>query len=102
MKRTSAAFAAAAIVMPAALVAQAIPGFDIERAYVVDSTRFVPFVATESRSLRGAIRAGVIHEDTPLLVLEHSAGTLALSMEQMAYHHAAQGEIEGEPWMVSF
>ena len=102
MKRTLAAFAAAAIVMPSALVAQAIPGFDIGRAYVVDSTRFVPFVATESRSLRGAIRAGVIHEDTPLLVLEHSGGTLALSMEQMAYHHAAQGEIEGEPWMVSF
>ncbi len=58
MKRTSAAFAAAAIVMPSALIGQAMPGFDIERAHVLDSTLFVPFVATESRSLR-AKRSGV-------------------------------------------
>jgi hypothetical protein len=30
------------------------------------------------------------------------AGRLALVTDQMAYHHVAQGEIAGEPWMVSF
>ena len=102
MKRMPAALVAGALAIPSALLSQAVPGFDIERAYVVDSTRFVPFVATESRSLRGALRADVIHEDTPLMVLDHRGGRLALSMEQMAYHHAAQGEFEGEPWLVSF
>lgn len=102
MTRWSPALAGIALAGSSTLMAQAIPGFDIERAYVVDSTRFQPFVASDSRSLRGALRAGVIHDDTPLLVLDHSVGMLALSMEQMAYHHAAQGEIEGEPWLVSF
>ena len=102
MIRLSAALAAVILAGTSTLMAQAIPGFDIQRAYVADSTVFPPFVATDSRSLRGALRANVISEDTPLLVLDHRAGMLALSMEQLAYHHAAQGEIAGEPWLVSF
>lgn len=75
--------------------------FDIDRAYLVDSTVFEPFFVTESRPLRDALRERAVHDDTPVLVLEHRAGRLALLTEQLAYHHAAQGDFKGEPWMVS-
>jgi hypothetical protein len=34
--------------------------------------------------------------------MDHPAGRLAFLTDQMAYHHVAQGEMNGEPWMVSF
>lgn len=45
---------------------------------------------------------GYLQAQTRVLIMEHSKGRLALVTDQMAYHHTAQGEIEGEPWMVSF
>jgi hypothetical protein len=78
------------------------PAFDIARAWIVDSTMFEPFVVTETRRLRDVLDDETIHEGTPILVLDHPAGRLALLTEQMVYHHAAQGDINGEPWMVSF
>ena len=76
--------------------------FDISRAWLRDTTMFEPFRVTETRPLRDALADGEIGEDTPLLVVEHDAGKLALLTTQMAYHHVAQGEMAGEPWMVSF
>ncbi len=76
--------------------------FDVDRAEIIDSTIFLPFYVTDTQPLRDALSEEVINEDAPLLVMEHEAGTLALSMDQMTYHHVAQGEIAGEPWMVSF
>lgn len=90
--------------MPAVAVAQQNPSrtFDIDRAYVIDTLAFQPFYVTETRLLRDALRDRTIHRGTPLLVMEHEGGTLAVLTEQMAYHHIAQGDIDGEPWMVSF
>jgi len=78
------------------------PEFDVERAYLADETIFVPFLVEETEPLAEALREGVVEEETSLLVMEHSAGRLALVTDQMAYHHVAQGDIAGEPWMVSF
>ena len=36
------------------------------------------------------------------MVMDHGPEPLALVMDQMAYHHVAQGDMMGEPWMVSF
>ncbi len=76
--------------------------FDIARARVGAGTRFEPFVVSETQSLSGALAAGTVKSDTRLLVMEHAAGRLALLTDQMVYHHVAQGDIAGEPWMVSF
>ncbi len=78
------------------------PEFDITRARVGAGSRFEPFQVHETRSLREAFGAGVVESDTRLLVMAHAAGRLALVTDQMAYHHVAQGDIAGEPWMVSF
>ncbi len=84
-----------------AVVAQE-PEFDIARARVGAGSRFEPFRVRETQSLRDALVAGMVESDTRLLVMEHAAGRLALLTDQMAYHHVAQGDIAGEPWMVSF
>lgn len=77
--------------------------FDANRALLYDSTVYMPFQVTdESRPLREALDDGTLQDHTLLLVVEHPKGRLALVRDQMSYHHAAQGEIMGEPWMVSF
>ncbi len=84
------------------IVAQAQAGFDIDRAFILDSMVFEPFNVTKTQPLRRALDEGIINTATLLLVMEHRAGKLAFAVDQLAYHHVAQGEIEGEPWMVSF
>ncbi len=83
-------------------VAAQAPEFDINRARVGAGSRFEPFRVSQTQSLRQALVAGVVESGTRLLVMEHAAGRLALLTDQMAYHHVAQGDIAGEPWMVSF
>ena len=63
---------------------------------------FEPFRVSESELLRDAMSSGRLQGDTRVLVLDHPAGRLAFVTDQMAYHHVAQGETGGEPWMVSF
>ena len=105
-RRNLASLLASAVAAPAAsgsLVAQEVADFDIERAYQADSTLYEPFRVGETRPLAEALRAGDADPLTSVLVIEHPrAGRLALVTDQMAYHHVAQGEIAGEPWMVSF
>ena len=77
--------------------------FDANRAMLLDSTVNVPFQVTdEIRPLRDALSDGTLQDHAVLLIIEHSQERLALVRDQMSYHHAAQGEIMGEPWMVSF
>jgi len=76
--------------------------FDAERAFLGASPIFTPFRDVDFVSLRGAAGEGEVTDDTPLLVFEAGGETLALVTAQMAYHHVAQGEMAGEPWMVTF
>ena len=75
--------------------------FDIDVARI-GGGRFEPFLVSETEPMRDAMSAGKLQDDTRLLVLDHPAGVLAFLTDQMTYHHVAQGEIDGEPWMVSF
>lgn len=76
--------------------------FDLERAWFSDEVMFVPFQVEETRLLIDALADGTVEMETALLVFEHEIGTLAFLTQQLAYHHIAQGEMAGEPWMVSF
>ena len=77
-------------------------GFDTDRAIFWSAPNFAPFVDPDWRSLRAVLRAGIISDDTPVLVFEAGGSTLVLLSRQMAYHHVAQGDMNGEPWMVTF
>ncbi len=84
------------------VAAQDAEGVDFSRAFTVDRTIFEPFLVEETVPLREALAEGVLEPTVALLVMEHAAGRIAVVTDQMAYHHVAQGEIAGEPWMVSF
>lgn len=99
----SAALPVVSIPASGALQAQEAADFDINRAYQVDSTVYAPFRVENTRPLLRSLEEGELDGQTSLLVMDHpEAGRLALVTDQMAYHHVAQGEIAGEPWMVSF
>lgn len=80
----------------------ALPRFDVDRAWLSDTTVFRPFLVEETVPLREARQDGAVDNDTGILVVRGDHGVLALITREMAYHHVAQGELDGEPWMVSF
>ena len=77
-------------------------GFDINRAIFWKAPNFVPLRDPEWKLLSDVRRTGDVADDTPVLVFEAGGSTLVLVSSQMAYHHVAQGEMNGEPWMVTF
>lgn len=43
-----------------------------------------------------------MRDDEELMIFERGGQTRALVLRQMAYHHVAQGELGGEPYLVTF
>jgi len=78
------------------------PGFDIERFSNSGNGWFETFHVEHTRSLQHVLAAGEVVNDTRLLVLETAAGPLALLIDQMGYHHIAQGQAGGKDWMATF
>jgi hypothetical protein len=76
--------------------------FDVRRALLVYGDIFAPFHVTATRPLQDALHSGDVQEDAPVLVAERDVATMVLLRRQLTYHHVAQGEAGGEPWMVSF
>lgn len=77
-------------------------GFDTDRAIFWARPNFTPLRDPEWQSLRRALRAGEVADETTVVTFDVGGKTLVLVSSQMAYHHVAQGEMEGEPWMVTF
>jgi len=75
--------------------------FDSNRATLRGKNIFPPFYVKTTVPFQEALKNGKVRNNTHLLVIERNAQILALLTQQMNYHHVAQGEIAGEPWMVS-
>ncbi len=76
--------------------------FDASRATLKDKDIFLPFYVKSTRLLREELTSNNVRGNTPVLVMEGKTWTLAVLTQQMSYHHVAQGEIAGEPWLISF
>ena len=76
--------------------------FDLTRATLKKKPMFPPFYVKQSRRLADLLDAGKITPEADLLLLDYAGGTIALDKTQMALHHVAQGEMAGEPWLVTF
>ncbi len=48
------------------------------------------------------LSAAELNDDTDIIVFERGGEERALLSNQMAYPHAAQGELAGEPYLVCF
>jgi hypothetical protein len=77
-------------------------GFDPSRAHLSKKDKFQRFVVKGSESLEIAVKEKKIGGDDLILILERSGERLAFSVFQMAYHHVAQGELAGQPYLVNF
>jgi hypothetical protein len=53
---------------------------------LLDSTVYVRFDVTGTRSLREALSEVLVKAQTRVLIMEHNKGRLALVTDQMAYH----------------
>lgn len=78
------------------------PGFDIKRFSPVGNGWFETFNVKGTEPLRKTLDEGKVAEDTRLLVTQTGSGKLALLMDQMAYHHLAQGTAGGKDWLATF
>lgn len=76
--------------------------FDPNDAVLSDRDLFPPFSVKVTRPLGDAIRIHRVHPDAPVLLTTSGDHALALLTSQMSIHHVAQGELVGNPWMVSF
>ncbi len=73
--------------------------FDASRAILGKPDMFRRFRVPDSGPPLG--EAG-LKPSTSLLVFERAGRRHALLRDQMIYHHVAQGEVAGEPYLVSY
>jgi hypothetical protein len=78
------------------------PGFDITRFANIANGTFVTFQVTKTEALRDVLKGARVAEDTRLLVTDTATGKLAFVMDQMAFHHSAQGRAGTKDWLATF
>jgi len=73
--------------------------FDRQRALLKGPDLFSRFVVPRTATALSAIH--LPHQEQ-LLMFERREEKRALLVRQMAYHHVAQGELAGEPFLIAF
>ena len=74
-------------------------GFDPERADFSGPDMFQRFEVPDEGEL---LRDVGLNGDDVIIIVERKGERRALLVKQLAYHHLAQGELAGEPYLVSF
>jgi len=73
--------------------------FDVQRAWLSKPDHFPRFKVPADG---GALRSAGLEPDDSLIIVERGGLRRALRLREMAFHHAAQGDLAGEPYLVSF
>jgi hypothetical protein len=76
--------------------------FDETRAQLSKKDKFQRFNVKKGESLKTAVREKKISEEAQILIVEWNNERLAFAIHQIAYHHVAQGELKGQPYLVNF
>ena len=76
-----------------------VTSFDAKRALLRQPDMFHRFRVTDDHV---SLQQAALKPTTQLLVFQRNGQRRALMREQMVYHHVAQGEIAGEPFLVTF
>jgi hypothetical protein len=63
---------------------------------------FPPFNVSTYQHLAAALAKKVVDPSTRLMVFALGQQTLALVLKQMAFHHVAQGQLDGQAWAAFF
>ena len=76
--------------------------FDAKRAILSKRDMFRPLAVGRTEGLADALRGKKVRAETPVLVLEREGEALALLTSEMIFHHVAQGEWNGTPFLATF
>lgn len=76
--------------------------FDAKRAILSKRDMFRPLAVQRTERLADALRGKKVRGETPVLVLERDGKALALLTSEMIFHHVAQGEWNGTPFLATF
>ena len=76
--------------------------FDAKRAILSKRDMFRPLAVGRTEGLADALRGKKVRGETPVLVLERDGKALALLTSEMIFHHVAQGEWNGTPFLATF
>ena len=76
--------------------------FDRARLITADQHLFSSFTARETLALADALRAGTLAADAPLVLATVGCQTVAVLLDQLAFHHVIQGELDGQRWAMTF
>ena len=76
--------------------------FDAKQAILGKRDMFRPLAVQRTEPLAEMISRKRVSADTPLLLLERDSAALALLTNQMIFHHVAQGELNGVPFLATF
>jgi hypothetical protein len=63
---------------------------------------FPPFDVAQYERVTQALAKGMVEPQTKLMVCEVGQHMLGLVLKQMAYHHVAQGQLDGQAWAAFF
>lgn len=74
-------------------------GFDPDHARLYDPDWFPRFRVPEEGE---ALADAGLRSDTRLIVVERAGERRAFLLDELAFHHVAQGELAGEPYVVAF
>ncbi|GGE27887.1 hypothetical protein GCM10011571_32570 [Marinithermofilum abyssi] len=74
--------------------------FNVKR--VIKDNHFQPFLVSGSEPLSEVVRRKKMKPKDEILVVERRGQRLAFSLYQMTYHHVAQGELAGQPFILAF
>lgn len=76
--------------------------FDESKAVLKEKSFFKPFSVKKFVDAKELIEGNKINLDEGILIFKTNDKYYGFKTIQMYYHHIAQGEIENEPFMVSF
>ena len=74
--------------------------FDAKRAILSKRDMFRPLAVQRTERLADTLSGKSVRGETPLL--EREGAALALLTSQMIFHHVAQGEWNGTPFLATF
>ncbi|MCZ0938074.1 MAG: hypothetical protein OXJ55_05535 [Caldilineaceae bacterium] len=76
--------------------------FDAKRAILSKRDMFRPLAVGRTEGLADALSGKKVRAETPVLVLVREGEALALLTSEMIFHHVAQGEWNGTPFLATF
>ncbi|MEM7798177.1 MAG: hypothetical protein AAF633_03215 [Chloroflexota bacterium] len=76
--------------------------FDAERAVLSEKAIFEPLVINDKNGKTRPLSKSGLPQEAQIIIAERNGQQITFLLRHLSYHHLAQGELAGQPYMVSF